>query len=101
MITVRLFCANGFSTAMMCKKIQEEAKLHHTEYDVQALPYSKIAEEGKKADVILLGPQIRYNLKKAQALYPEIPVLVLDMQMYGRMDGKSVYELIQKELENV
>lgn len=98
MTTVRLFCANGFSTAMMCKKIQAEAKTQGTDYDVEAFPYAKITEEGKKADVILLGPQIRYNLKKAQAMYPDKPVILLDMLTYGQMNGKAVYEMIQKEL---
>lgn len=98
MTTVRLFCANGFSTAMMCKKIQAEAKAQGAEYDVEAFPYAKISEEGKKADVILLGPQIRYNLKKAQAMYPDKTVILLDMLTYGQMNGKAVYEMIQKEL---
>lgn len=98
MTIVRLFCANGFSTAMMCKKIQEEAQKKGAEYDVQAFPYAKIQEEGKTADVILLGPQIRYNLKKAEAMYPDKPVILLDMMTYGQMNGKAVFDQIEEIL---
>lgn len=91
MITVRLFCANGFSTAIMCKKIQEAAKQNGKDFDVIAFPYSECSKEGVVADVILLGPQIRYNLSKVQTMYPDKPVILLDMETYGKMDGAKVY----------
>lgn len=96
MTTVRLFCANGFSTAMMCQKIAEAAKAAGRDYDVQAFPYSSIQDEGEAADFILLGPQIRYNLQKARALFPNKPVEVMDAMMYGQMNGKAVFELVEK-----
>lgn len=99
MITVRLFCANGFSTAIMCKKIQEAAKQNGKEFDVIAFPYSECSDKGKCADVILLGPQIRYNLSKVKKMYPDKPVILLDMETYGKMDGVSVYDKIIDVLE--
>lgn len=97
MKTIRLFCANGFSTAMMCGKIAQAAEAAGCSYDVRAFPYSAIKDEGARADFILLGPQIRYNLQKARELFPDKPVEVMDALMYGQMDGKAAFDLIQKE----
>ena len=46
-------------------------------------------KEYEKADVILLGPQVRYALGKLQAAHPEKPITDIPMQMYGLMDGKG------------
>lgn len=98
MMKVSLFCANGFTSAMIRNKIREAAKKRGLDYEVEAYPYAEIGEEGARSDVILLGPQIRYNLKHVQETYPDKPVILLDMQTWGSMNGDKVVEQIQ-ELE--
>ena len=53
---------------MMTKKMQQAAEKLGLDYDIKAFPYAKIRDEGPKADVILLGPQIRYNLSMSKGL---------------------------------
>ena len=89
---IRLFCANGFTTEMMTKKMQQAA-------DIKAFPYAKIRDEGPKADVILLGPQIRYNLKHVEKDYPTMPVILMDMRLYAAMDGEAMVKQAQAALE--
>lgn len=98
MITVRLFCANGFSTTMMCKKIEAAAKANGKEVDVKAFPYSECKDQGVIADIILLGPQIRYNLRKVEELYPDKKVILLDAMTYGQMDGEKVFQMMMELL---
>ena len=42
--------------------------------------------------VVLLGPQVRYELKRIQKAADPIPVDVIDTRDYGLMNGKSVLE---------
>lgn len=91
---INLFCANGFTSSMIRNKIREAAKAHGLDYEVDAYPYSEIAVQGARADVILLGPQIRYNLRHVQEQFPEKPVILLDMQTWGSMDGEKVVNQI-------
>ncbi|MFR6099994.1 MAG: PTS sugar transporter subunit IIB [Longibaculum sp.] len=42
--------------------------------------------------MILLGPQVRYELKKIQGMYPDKPVEVINMQDYGMMNGQKVLD---------
>lgn len=98
MTIVRLFCANGFSTAMLCKKMAEVAREAGCDYDVKAFSYSEVKTEGQKADFIFLGPQISFNLAKTRALFPGKPVEVIDSQAYGQLDGKACFEIVQREV---
>ncbi|MCZ5120600.1 PTS sugar transporter subunit IIB [Escherichia coli] len=42
------------------------------------------------ADVVLLGPQIAYMLLEIQRLLPNKPVEVIDLLLYGKVDGLGV-----------
>ena len=81
-MNVLLLCSQGMSTGMLCEKITQAAK-----------------EDGK-ADLILLGPQIRYLQKRISEMAPGKPVEVIDMMAYGMMDGKKVYSDIKKYMED-
>ena len=56
----------------------------------------KAREHVGKADIILLGPQIRYLKNRITAIAEGKPVEVIDMMAYGTMDGKKVYGDIKK-----
>ena len=43
-----------------------------------------------KADIILLGPQVRYAQKKIESEAPGVPVANIGMREYGMMNGKAV-----------
>lgn len=40
--------------------------------------------------MILLGPQVRFELNKIRGKYPDKPVEVINMQDYGMMNGEKV-----------
>ena len=42
--------------------------------------------------MILLGPQVRFELKKCYKEYPDKPVEVINMQDYGMMNGQKVLD---------
>ena len=93
-----LFCANGFTTAMMAKKLQEAIQKQGLDYEAAAYPYAEIDDKGPAADIILLGPQVRYNLKHVQEKFPNKPAIVLDMQTYAVMDGEKICAQVKEIL---
>ena len=91
-----LLCASGMSTSMLVKKMQEAAKADGYEYSVDAFSASEAATKAADADVVLLGPQIRFQKNKIAAQIPNVPVDAIDMRMYGRMDAKGALALARK-----
>ena len=93
-----LMCAAGMSTSMLVKKMQEAAKEINYECSIAAYPTSEAAKEGSDADIILLGPQVRFAANSIKSQCPEVPVEAIDMRMYGRMDGKGVLEFAKSKM---
>ena len=46
----------------------------------------------QEADVILIGPQIRYELENVKLLAGDVPVAAIDMRDYGMMNGPKVLD---------
>ena len=91
-MNILLVCAAGMSTSLLVNRMNDAAKTKGIEVQIEAHPIGSIEQYGDNADVILLGPQVRYDLKKVQAKYQEKPVEVINMQDYGMMNGEKVLD---------
>ncbi|AGF57026.1 PTS system cellobiose-specific IIB component [Clostridium saccharoperbutylacetonicum] len=103
MIKIALFCAGGMSTSILVKKIREAADQKKIEVDVEAYPEStlnKRLEEG--IDVALLGPQVRFKLSQLKAMCETkgVPIDVINVADYGRMNGEKVLDAALKLVED-
>ncbi|GEK91998.1 PTS sugar transporter subunit IIB [Alkalibacterium kapii] len=93
MINILLVCSAGMSTSMLVKKMQEAAEKRDLEAKVWAVGDSESHEESKKADIILLGPQVKYlESKMKDRVNNEKPVSVIDMRVYGTMNGEKALD---------
>lgn len=93
-----LLCAAGMSTSMLVTKMREEAVKIGYDCEINAYPMSEAAAVGKDADIILLGPQVRFNLNKVRGLCPNAVVEAIDMRAYGKIDGKAVVEFAKSKI---
>ena len=91
MTKIVLLCAAGMSTSALVRKMKDAAKAEGYECDISAHSVSE-AKSYQSADMILLGPQVRYRLKEVQGELPNNKVEVIDMKDYGMMNGESVLE---------
>ena len=91
-----LLCSGGMSTSVLAKKMQEVADKAGLEATITAHGVSQVIEVAHDVDVILLGPQIRYTLEKIKGQLPDVPVAVIDMKDYGKMNSQSVIESAKK-----
>lgn len=90
---ILLVCSAGMSTSLLVNKMKEAAMEMGKEADIWAVGDAASADELPKADIVLLGPQVRYLKKKMEArVNGRIPVEVIDMKDYGSMNGKAVLE---------
>lgn len=94
MTNIILFCAAGMSTSMLIAKIEKAAKARGLEVKVNAYPESQLNKYVEDADVVLIGPQIRYALAKIKKVCDEknIPVEPINPQDYGMMNGEKVLD---------
>lgn len=88
---ILLVCSAGMSTSMLVKKMQDTANKEGKEYEVEALALSEAETKVDEVDVILLGPQVRFQKAQVEKVADgKVPVDVIDMQQYGMMDGEGV-----------
>lgn len=93
-----LLCSNGMSTSAMAKRMQDYADEIGYKAVISAHGVAT-AKSHEDADVIMLGPQIRFNLAKVKAEVPNTRVEVIDMSAYGMMDAKAVLEAAQSYID--
>ncbi len=84
-----LCCNQGMSTSMLVKKMREAAVKNGVDVQIDAYPISEIEEKAPDAAVILLGPQVRFELNRVKGLFPNIPVESINPQDYGLVRGEK------------
>lgn len=97
---VVLLCSAGMSTSYLVRKMEEAAKSQNYDVSISAHSVSEAKTVGSDADIILLGPQIRFNKDNVEQQLPGKPVLVIDMKAYGMMDGASVIQVVKETLND-
>ena len=90
MKNIVVFCASGASTSLLVNKMKEAARNADYECTINAYGLHALKTEGAKADVILLGPQVKFRKNEVTSAFPEKPVYLIDMTLYGTMNGKAV-----------
>ena len=79
------------STSLLVTKMKKAAEEKGIDVEIFALS----AGEGKKilkdVDLVLLGPQVRF-MKNEFVKLATVPVDVIDMLSYGRMEGEKVLD---------
>lgn len=89
-----LCCAAGMSTSMLVNKMKAEAQQRALALDIYAVAVAEFERELANADVILLGPQVKYEAGRLSALAAPHgkAVAVIDMADYGMMRGAAVLD---------
>lgn len=101
MITIKLFCAAGMSTSVLVDKMKKAAAEKGMEVFIDAYPTDSINMEIEGADVILLGPQVKYLLTKVKKIGEEkgVPVDVIPIVDYGMLNGENVLNFALKKIK--
>ena len=98
MRNIVLVCNMGMSTSLMVNKIRAAAKADGYACEINAYALQKAAKEIEAADIILVGPQLSFELPKLKSRFPEKIIMAINMQDYGRMDGAKVLATVKQTL---
>lgn len=97
---ILLVCNAGMSTSMLVQRMEKAAAEQGLDVEITAFGLTVAEKEIDNWDVVMLGPQVRHNLKQLTARGSKTPIEVIDMRDYGLMNGANVLakaiELIEK-----
>ncbi len=93
-MNILLICSAGMSTSMLVAKMEQSAKAKGIDAKIWAVAEAVAKENIEEADVVLLGPQVRFLLNKMKTFADAkgINVDVIDFTDYGMMNGEKVLE---------
>ena len=102
MYNIVLLCQWGASTEMVGERIIEAAKKKGIDVIANAYAITEIHSVIDGADVILLGPQVRFKLRSLLKEFGHkgVPFVVMEPEDYGRMNGENLLNAALKAIEN-
>lgn len=93
-MNILLCCAAGMSTSLLVTKMEQAAKDRGLHARIWAVAIDEVGRHIGDADVLLVGPQVRYKLphfrKEAEAR--GIPCDVISAVDYGMVNGAKVLD---------
>lgn len=90
MYHILVCCASGMSTSLLVEKMKRAADEHGIEAKIWAVPGKDVRNNADQADVIMLGPQVRYAVNEVTRGIHDKPIEVINMRDYGMMNGEEV-----------
>lgn len=92
MYNIVLVCSAGMSTSLLVTKMKKAAEDQDIEANIKAVAEADLKNNIDGIDVILLGPQVRYILKKVKTIVDPlgVPVDIINSMDYGMMNGEKV-----------
>lgn len=93
MKNILLVCSSCMSANMFVLRMIKSAKLMNFEANIWSSGSGNLEENVYKADIILLGPQVRYLFDKVKNMVNgEKPVLLIDLNDYSSMNSKKILQ---------
>ncbi|ALD66114.1 MULTISPECIES: PTS sugar transporter subunit IIB [Spiroplasma] len=92
---ILLACNAGMSTSILVKNMQNYAFEEDINVEIKAVSINEAKLNGKNWDIVLLGPQVGYELEEMKS-YLNMPVFVIEKEDYGKANGEKVLKFALK-----
>ena len=99
-VKILLSCTGGLTTGFFAEKLNESAKILELDYKIDAVPFHKLYEVAQDYSVILLAPQIAYQMQKVSEILSESLVLKIPAKIFASYDSGEMLQFIRENLEN-
>lgn len=93
-----LVCNGGMSTSLLTNAMREAAEAEGYDCTINAYGVAAATKYIEEADIVLVGPQIAFEIPQLQAKFPNQTFLEIDTLDYGLMKGKKVLHFAQRHL---
>ena len=97
---ILLSCTGGLTTGFFADKLNETAKVLNLNFEFAAVPFNKIFNVGFDYSVILLAPQISFQLKNVQEILHDKLVLKIPPKIFASYDGGEMLKFVEENLNN-
>lgn len=98
---ILLACNLGMSTSLLVSNMEKYAQQKGIEVQIAAVPVSEAEKNYAQWDIIMLGPQVRYVMKRLEAAAQgQVPIVIIDMRDYGMMNGEKVMKAALEVIDN-
>ena len=98
MRNIVLVCNAGMSTQMLTNAMREAAQAEEYDCTINAYGVSVASKQIEEADIVLVGPQIAFEIPSLKEKYPNKIFMEVDSMDYGLMKGKKVLHQAQRIL---
>lgn len=85
-----LLCAAGMSTSLLVTRMQAAAADAGFACEISAHSVFEASRYIPTSDVVLVGPQVRYEIDRLRRENPGKVIEPIDMTAYGMVDGAGV-----------
>ncbi len=100
-IRALLCCSCGLTTSYFAMRLNEAAQSLGLRMNFQAVPFEKLYEAAADRDIIMLAPQIAYQLKDAQAILSDKIVTTVPVQVFSNYDVLGMINFVKEETEGM
>lgn len=88
---ILVVCTAGISSSFLVRRMLAAGKNTSRELRILSIGESELPSHWQDADIILLGPQVRFQQEKiCQLVEHSIPVVAISMESFGMLDGEAV-----------
>jgi len=91
MIRIILVCAAGMSTSILVNNMR---KMADPKDEIHAYPLAQLEDHIQDCDVVLVGPQIRYQMEMISKLAEvfHVEAALMDQKSYAMMDAAKLLD---------
>lgn len=93
---VLLCCTGGMTTGYFAEKMNEYCEMHHLPYNTQATAAYHLNDVYQGYDMILVAPQLRYQVMSLSQQFHPIKVVAIDPMTFATYDCQSLIHLIKE-----
>jgi PTS system cellobiose-specific IIB component len=98
MRNIILVCNAGMTTALLTNAMRKAAAKENYECEIHAYGVRAAAKQIREADIVLIGPQISFELPQLKIDFPDTNFMEVNTEDYGLMRGAKVLHQVQKAL---
>ena len=91
---VLLCCSCGLTTSYFVMKLNEAAEMMGQKVNYEAVPYERLYDAAQDKDIVMLAPQIAYQLSNAQAILSDKTVMEVPVQIFSNYDVLGMMNLV-------
>lgn len=99
MKNVLLLCSTGLSTSLLVNKLRRTCEERGLNLNIWATSSGFYRDDALKADVILLGPQVKFMMREVKKIVNDKPIDVISSSAYRTINSQAIIEQILNLIE--